>query len=175
MKEPQNVKLFVGMLAGRTALFDSVEPELEALFGEIDFVSLVWQWEHTTYYEKEMGRGLLRKFIFFRSLIPPDELPIIKQKTIAVEKKYFHGDKMRKINLDPGYLNEAKVVLASTKDYSHRLYLGKGIYGEVTLSYSKGAFRPFSYTYPDFKTEEYLIMFDKVRDTYKRIKRQQFL
>ena len=170
MKEPQNVKLFVGMLADRPALFEAVEPELKALFGEIDFVSLVWPWKHSRYYEKEMGKGLLRKFVFFRSLVHPEYLPVIKQQTVSVEKKYFHSVNMRQINLDPGYLNEAKVVLASTKDYSHRLYLGKGIYGEVSLSYRKGAFRPFPYTYPDFRTEEYLILLDRARDIYKMSK-----
>lgn len=170
MTTPQNVKLFVGMLAGKTALFEAVEPKLKALFGEIDLISPVWPWKHTNYYEKEMGKELLRRFVFFKSLIQPDELPDIKQQTIVVETQHVHSEKMRQINLDPGYLNEAKIVLATTKDYSHRLYLGKGIYGEVTLYHSKGAFRPLPYTYPDFRTEEYLILFEKARSIYKTAK-----
>jgi hypothetical protein len=169
MSEPRKVKLFTGMIAGgQTALFEAVEPELEALFGQIDLVSPVWPWNHTTFYEKELGRGLLRKFVFFKSLIHPQELPAVKLKTTGLERKYLNCEHQRQINLDPGYLNAAKVVLASTKDYSHRLYLGHGIYGEVTLAYSKGAYRPFPYTYPDFRTEEYLTFFEKARGIYKR-------
>ncbi|HLC16623.1 MAG TPA: DUF4416 family protein [Thermodesulfovibrionia bacterium] len=172
MSEPGQVKLFTGMLAAQTTLFEAVEPQLEALFGQIDLVSPVWSWNHTTYYEKELGKGLLRKFVFFKSLIHPQQLPEIKLQTIALENKYLHSEHLRLINLDPGYLNAAKVVLASTKDYSHRLYLSHGIYGEVTLAFSKSAYRPFPYTYPDFRTEEYLAFFEKARGIYKNLNKE---
>ncbi len=158
----QDVKPFVGMLSKEKQLFDEIKKKLEEFLGPTDAESPVWEWEHTDYYEKEMGKGLKRKFIFFSNLINPEILPDIKIKTTELEIEYTVNGK-RRINLDPGYIHTAKVVLSTRKDYSHRIYLRNGIYCEVTLHYLDHSFRPFPHTYPDFKSEEYIELFNKIR------------
>jgi len=165
--EPTQVKLFVGMLSNDESLFIVVEDQLREIFGDIDFESPVWTWEHTRYYSKEMGEGLKRKFIFFEKPIDPGEISDIKVQANEIEKQFLSIDGGRKINLDPGYLDSAKLVLVSTKNFSHRVYLDKGIYGEVTLIYSGDNFQPLPYTFPDYKTEDYLEVFKGARRLFK--------
>jgi len=170
---PRPVKLFIGMLSQDISLFETLKKELQNIYASLDLESPVWQWEHTDYYSKEMGEGLKRKFVFFQKLINPEAIAEIKLKTIELEREYLNDKGNRRINLDPGYLDSAKVVLVSTKDYSHRIYLGKGIYGEVTLIYSGKTYQPLPYTYPDFRTQEYFEAFKKARELYKaEIKRR---
>ncbi len=170
---PQPVKLFVGMLSQDESLLNQIEETLQRIFGRVDMASPVWQWEHTKYYSKEMGTGLKRKFIFFQKLINPETVSGIKLKTIELEKQFLNENGGRRINLDPGYIDAAKVVLVSTKDFSHRIYLGNGIYGEVTLIYSGNNYQILPYTYPDFRTEEYFEIFRKAREIYKKTKDDQ--
>jgi len=158
----QAVKPFVGMLSKEELLFDEIKKILEKFLGLIDAESPVWPWEHSDYYEKEMGKGLKRKFLFFSNLINYEKLPDIKIKTIEIEGIYSEGGK-RRINLDPGYIHPAKVVLSTRKDYSHRIYLRDGVYAEVTLYYLDHTFNPLPYTYPDFKSNEYIELFNRVR------------
>ncbi len=165
---PHPVKLFVGMISQNVSLLDVLKEELSKLFGPSDMESPVWEWDHTSYYLNEMGAGLKRQFIFFRRLINPDIISDIKLKTIELERNYLNESGGRRINLDPGYMDSAKVVLVSAKDFSHRIYLGNGIYGEVTLAYSGDSYQIFPFTYPDFKKAEYLDIFEKARVQYKR-------
>ena len=134
-------------------------------FGKIDFESPLIPFLHTDYYEEEVGRNLERKFIGFQKLISPENISRVKIVTNKIEKKLSAGDK-RQVNLDPGYISASKLVLASTKNYSHRLYLKRGIYGEVTLSYRDKNFRPLPWTYPDYKTDKYLEVFGQIRKIY---------
>ncbi len=166
---PSPVKLFVGMLSPEIGLFDICAEILSAEYGPIDYHSEIHQWRATDYYQDEMGTGILRKFIFFDRLADPATLANMKLLTNNIEARYSAagGNTVhRRINLDPGYVTEAKVVLASTKDFSHRVYLGLGIYAEVTLHYrSRGkTFLPFEHTYPDFRTKESLDMFNRARE-----------
>jgi hypothetical protein len=165
---PHPVKLFVGMLSNDESLFATVKQTLENVFGPCDLDSPLWPWEHTTYYEKEMGAGLKRRFVFFEKLIMPDAIAEIKLKTIVIEKEYLYEQGGRKINLDPGYLDSAKIVLVSTKDFSHRIYLNNGIYGEVTLIYSGKDYQTLPYTFPDFMTAEYQEVFKQAREIFKK-------
>lgn len=158
----QGVKPFVGMLSQEETLFVEIKGRLEEILGPVDAESPIWDWDHTDYYEKEMGKGLKRKFFFFSNLISPEALPDIKRKTIEIEEEYMK-DGRRRVNLDPGYIHSAKVVLSTRKDYSHRIYLSDGVYAEVTLHYLNHSFRPFPYTYPDFKSNEYIELFNKIR------------
>lgn len=182
---PKPVKLFIGMISQDISLFERLKGDLISLFGPSDMESPVWQWEHTDYYLKEMGAGLKRRFVFFQRLINPKDIVEIKLKTIEFEKQYLNENNPpsppfskegmggfkggRRINLDPGYLNSAKVVLVSAKDFSHRIYLDNGIYGEVTLIYSGNAYHTLPYTFPDFRTQEYLDIFKKARELYKTL------
>lgn len=167
---PRAVKLFVGMLAPAAEWFSRGALALEKQFGPVDFESFPRPWAHTDHYAREMGPRLWRKFVFFRDLISPESLWRIKQATNRLEREFSEnrGKALcRRLNLDPGYLAEPKVVLASTKDYSHRLYLQGGIYAEVTLLYEGGGFRSLPHTYPDYRTAEYLSLFDQVRKAYR--------
>jgi hypothetical protein len=168
LSRPHPVKLFTGLLSNDLSLLAIVKESLENLFGPADLESPVWPWEHTTYYEKEMGAGLKRCFVFFKELIMPDTIAGIKLKTIEFEKKYRSEQGGRKINIDPGYLDTAKIVLVSTKDFSHRIYLNDGIYGEVTLIYSGKDYQSLPYTFPDFRTSEYQEVFKQAREIYKK-------
>ncbi len=177
--DPKPVKLFIGMLSREIFLFDEIKERLKEIFGPVDLESPVWEWAYTDYYSEEMGSGLKRQFLFFQELINPEAISDIKIKTNELERKYLYpstsplskggqrGVGRRRINLDPGYLDSAKVVLVSTKDFSHRIYLGGGIYGEVTLIYSGKTYQILPYTYPDFRTQEYFDIFKKAREMYK--------
>jgi len=164
--EPKPVKLFVGMLAAKSEWFAAAEEALVAQFGAIDLASDEMPFGWTDYYREEMGEGLLRKFVSFDRLLPADEIAEIKRQTNAIEERLAadiaDGPK-RPVNLDPGYLSLSKVVLATTKDYSHRLYLGRGIYAEVTLHFHKGRYEPWEWTYRDYRTPEYGAFFLEMR------------
>ncbi len=171
VKKPGAVKLIIGFIFKEEKIFNQTRRLLEKKFGKIDFESQNLLFTHTNYYEKELGRNLKRSFISFKKLIPAENLPKIKITTNKFESKMSKGPS-RLINIDPGYLDLAKLVLASTKDYIHRVYLNRGIYAEVTLFYENKSFRPREWTYPDYKTSEYIAMFNQIRDIYARQSKQ---
>lgn len=169
-KSSQPVKLIVGMFSNQTELFTEIKKFLEEKFGPVDYESQILSFDNTNYYEKEMGKDLKRIFYSFEKLINPENLAEIKIFTNQIEEKFTgveRGEHLkRKINIDPGYLTLSKLVLASTKDYSHRIYLQEGIYAETTLKFEKGSFTPYEYTYPDYRTPEYINIFNQIRQIY---------
>jgi hypothetical protein len=172
-RQPLPVKLFFGMLTPEPALFDVCIKLLNSEYGCLDYQSEMWPWDKTDYYRMEMGAGILRKFIFCERLIDPALLPAIKQFTNNLENTFAlpgTDSIRRRINIDPGYLTEAKVVLATTKDFSHRIYIGSAIYAEVTLRYSlrERNYVPMDYTYPDYRSEEYVMMFNNARELLRK-------
>ncbi len=167
-RTPRPVKIFVGLLIGRPVLAEQIEPMLVDRLGPIDVRSEVLDFEYTDYYQEEMGRDLKRYFWGFRDLVSPDRLVDIKVDTNELERSALSEEGRRWANLDPGYLTRAKVVLATTKDYAHRLYLGNGIYGEVTLIYRDKRFEPLPWTYPDYRSGAYDSFFGRLRVTYMR-------
>lgn len=165
------VKLIVGIISKELTLFKRIKSILCSKYENIDLESRIMDFNHTTYYNEEMGENLKRKFLAFEKLIFPEEISNIKQSTNEIESNFLYIEGGRKINLDPGYVSDSKLVLATTKNYSHRIYLKDGIYAEVTLYYKKGSFRSFDWTYPDYRTKEYIDFFNEVRDKYmKQIK-----
>jgi hypothetical protein len=162
VREVKKAKLFVGMLSSNAALFEEIRKEL-SVFGKIDFESDIFDWDFTRFYEEEMGPGLKRKFVFFDKMIAPDEIAEVKLKTNEIEKKFAEKGS-RKINLDPGYLTQMKVVLASAKDSSHKVYIREGIYGDIALRFRNNSFEVFDYTYSDFKSKEYINLFNEMRE-----------
>ncbi|MFA5145861.1 MAG: DUF4416 family protein [Candidatus Omnitrophota bacterium] len=165
---PQKVKLVAGMISRDTALFDRVRKGMERLFrNKADFESGVFDFTQTGYYNNEMGDGLKRKFLSFAGTVALKDLYKVKLLTNALERKFSRGGN-RTVNIDPGYVDLAKLVLFSTKDYSHRLYLGGGIYAEVTLSYKDKTFQPWPWTYPDYATAGYIGTFNAIREIYKK-------
>jgi len=161
------VKLVVGMISGRTSLFAAAQRELIAHFGPVDYESALMAWEFTDYYSKEMGENLLRKFIAFERLIEPERLAEIKLCTNQLEGRFSEGGS-RRINLDPGYVDSAKLVLATTKNRDHRIYIGQGIFAEVTLHFRGKSFQGWEWTYPDYATPEYIAIFNQIRGLYRK-------
>ena len=162
---PKPVKVFVGLLITQLFILPQVYKLLEEKLGAIDLKSQLMDFNFTRYYEAEMGLELKRQFLSFHNLMSPDELVEIKLFTRELEQSLAKEGK-RLVNLDPGYLTPAKIVLASTKDFSHRLYLGQGIYGEVTLLFRHKRFEPLPWTYPDYHTEAYQRFFYELRAQY---------
>ena len=159
------VKLIVGLIFKEDSVLKDTLSLLKRKFGEIDFESKTIPFKFTGYYEKEFGNGLSRKFISFSKLIEPQNLSAIKIFTNKLEQK-FAVNKARKINIDPGYLNLAKLVLASTKDFSHRIYLNKGVFAELTLLFKDKTFKFQDWTYPDYRTSGYIEIFKQIRQIY---------
>jgi len=162
------VKLFCGMIAANEKIIVEAKDRLRKFFGEIDLESDLIPFDFTDYYRVEMGESLLRKFISFSDLIDPGRLARIKIQTNGIEKELTveMSGLRRTVNLDPGYISADKLVLATTKNFSHRIYLGEGIYAEVTLNFKKGTCVFFDWTYPDFKSGKYTPFFLKVRQNY---------
>jgi hypothetical protein len=150
-----------------TPLCDLVEVKrlMTGVLGNIDRESSVFDFTYTDYYQKEMGTGLKKLFLSFLKLINPEEIAGIKVKTNNIEERLSIKEK-RCVNLDPGYITGAKLVLASTKDFAHRIYIGKSIYGDVQLQFIRGSFRSQIWTYPDYQSNQSLEFFHEVRSIY---------
>ena len=157
------VKLIISLFTRKIELITIIEETLSKKFGSIDSSSEILNFNQTQYYQKEFGDNLKRKFISFNKLISPDKLWKIKTITNKLEEKFSKENK-RQINLDPGYITQANLILASTKEYSHRIYIKNGIYQEVTLIFKDKTFHPLPWTYPDYQTKEYIDVFIKMRD-----------
>jgi hypothetical protein len=146
-----------------------VERDLTTILGAIDARSEVLPWTVSRYYEKEMGSRLWRRFVSFAPLASPGNLAATKLQTQQVEEKFRWSGAAgpgRRVNVDPGYLEAGKVVLASTKNAAHRIYLESGIYGETTLLYYEGAYQACPHTYPDYLWPETLAFLASVRIVY---------
>ena len=134
--------------------------------GSVDLFSDSWPFTSSRYYGKEMSPTLLRQFVSLAEPGDPAELIQMKltsnQVELADAAKRSRGTN-RAINLDPGYITAAKLVLATTKDYSHRVYLGRGIYAEATLGYHAGDWQAWPWTYPDYAASTYHEFFTQVR------------
>ncbi len=131
---------------------------------KIDFQSEIFYFDFTDYYEKEFGKNILRYWISFEPNHSIEQLWKIKLLTNIIEKNLFSDKEgLRKVNIDPGYVDAAKLVLFTTKNYSHRIYLAEGIYAENTLMFFNQKFHPFNWTYPDYKLKESIDFFSTVR------------
>jgi len=170
-KPPKRVKFFVGMIAADPDLLDRAAKHVARVFGPTDLLSDTWDFDYTDYYTAEMGPDLKRRFVCLEELMYPDRLVEFKRQANELEARICDecgvDHEHRPVNLDPGYLSSANLVLASTKDYSHRIYLGRGVYAEVTLLYERGSWRTLPWTYPDYATEHYHEFFSLARERYK--------
>jgi hypothetical protein len=168
MSEPQPprpAKLVIGIFTPNKKKIDHLALELSSQFGQIDLVSSWMDFNYTSYYEPEMGSPLARRVFAFKRPIEQGELAAVKVATNQIEQAYSPGGR-REANIDPGYMLHERFVLASGKNFSHRIYIGLGIYADLTLIYQKGSFQKLAWTYPDYADEAMLKFLGQVRRKY---------
>ena len=158
-------KLVIGLIVQDRTLFEPLAVELSCDFGSVDMISCWMPFDYTDYYEPEMGSPLHRRMLIYKDLIRQDELPAIKLATNRLEQSYSRSGR-RRVNIDPGYLSYERFVLASGKNFSHRIYIGRGIYADLTLIYQRGAFVKLPWTYPDYGDKPMLEFLTQVRNKY---------
>ncbi len=164
-REPNPVKLIASIFSPKEYLIQEVINELSLRYGPVDWKSPPMFFDRTRYYEREMGWPLHRRFVSFERLISPEDLVKIKLETNDLENHYLQ-ERNRLVNIDPGYIALERLVLATGKNYVHRIYLGKGIYADLTLVFKRGSYRPLEWTYRDYADSEMIQMFNEVRQQY---------
>ena len=156
-------------------LFDQIFEGMEKIGGPVDIMSKWLDFDFTDYYYKEMGAPLFRRLVAFKPLIAQQDLAAIKLGTNEIENDYIEKDYMnpayadkglRRVNIDPGYLLPSRFVLATGKDYSHRIYIGNQIYADLTLMYTKQGFKTLEWTYPDYASPSIFQFLGQVRQKY---------
>ena len=168
MSDPQPagpVKLIVSLFSGESRLLDDAIRALSEKYGKVDFISASAPFAYTDYYTKEFGNSLIRRLVAFDRLIRPDSLPDVKLWTNSLERR-LSVEGRRRVNIDPGYIAKAHLLLATGKGYSHRPYLRDGIYADLTLIYRNKAFQSLPWTYPDYAGEEMIGMLTRIREKY---------
>ena len=164
---PPPAKLICGILAASPEWLELGREALAGRFGELDAASEPVPFAFTDYYRDEMGPSILRQFVSFRRLVHPEGLAGIKRTTNEMEARLGEGGK-RRVNLDPGCLDLSKLVLATTKDATYRVYLGEGIHAQPTLFFRDGSFRSWEWTYPDYRARSAIEFFNRARSGYRR-------
>ena len=158
-QEADEVKLICGMISTRDQWLDRAAETLSEAFGPVDLTSETMPFDMTHYYDEQMGRPLLRRFVSFARPVSPAVLADVKLRTNDIEAAFAEragkNGPRRPINLDPGYIEPSKLVLASMKNFSHRIYLGRGVYAEITLMYRKGRWEALEWTFPDYASGRY--------------------
>jgi hypothetical protein len=166
ISNPVPVLLLVAASSRHDSALAWARETIEREIGPLALVSEAFDFTETEYYAATMGAELKKQFIACERPIDPGELPRIKRQTNAWEAEYAalgRHPEPRPLNLDPGYVTAAKLVLASTKDHAHRLYLADGIYAEVTLAYRQKQWQPLDWTYPDYRRADYQAFFSACR------------
>ena len=166
IKDYPPVKYFAAVTYSSEEILEEMKDRLQELIAGIDNSSPVYSFsQFTSYYESEMGAALKKIFFTFLELKPAELLPDIKIATNQLELKYFKNAR-RQINIDPGYICAAKMILATTKDYDHRIYLNRGIFGDIHYRYRQGEFQINDWTYPDYQQPFILAFFKETREKY---------
>lgn len=167
--------LFVATFSRHSTALEWAGRLLQQEYGRIALRSQDFSFHHTRYYEQSMGPGLKKRLAVFSSLIDESELAAIKRRTGGLELQIARSSEYpeaRPVNIDPGYLTLGKLVLASTKDNAHRIYLRDGIFAEVTLRYEAGEFHPWPWTYADYREPEYCSFLKEARAVYATLLRE---
>ena len=164
-KPPDPAKLVISVFMKDRQVFDQIFDGLEQIAGPCDMISKWLDFDYTDYYYKEMGSPLYRRVIAFKPLIEQEMLASIKLATNELEKMFLDQG-CRQVNIDPGYLLSSRFVLATGKEYSHRIYIGKNIYADLTLMYTKKGFKILEWTYPDYAADAVTGFLEKVRNKY---------
>jgi hypothetical protein len=164
-QSPTPAKLIAGFFVKDRILAAEITRDLEERLGPVDMVSAWLNFDFTTYYDREMGAPLSRRLVVFKPLVEQTQLAAIKGITNRLEHQYQDQGR-RRVNIDPGYLLPERFVLATGKNFTHRIYLGQGIYADLTLIYQKGAFRTLPWTYPDYADGRMIDFLTLVRHKY---------
>jgi hypothetical protein len=162
---PQPAKLVIGFFLHEKNLGASVVEKLIQRFGDVDIVSEWMPFDQTAYYEPEMGVPLHRRMLAFETLVQQSELSQAKLITNQIEKQYAHNGK-RGVNIDPGYLLLERFVLATGKNFAHRIYIGKRIYADLTLVFRKGHFESLPWSFPDYAGARIQAFLTRAREKY---------
>lgn len=162
---PEKVKLIAAITFSDADILKKAKNKLIKLYSDIDHTLEPIRFTYTDYYKDEMGENLEKTFVSFSELIDSENLPDIKIMTNNIEEEFSENQK-RTVNIDPGYISSSKLVLATTKNYSHRIHLAKGIFGDVHLNVFKGGFKSNPWTYPDYKEDTVITFFNRVRKIY---------
>jgi hypothetical protein len=177
IRQPRPVLLFVAAFSSVENAFVWSRQRLEELFGPIELESMPFAVDaFTDYYAPTMGANLTKQFWAFRDLIDPGQLSEIKRTTNTIEDIFAATVSVatveRPLNLDPGYVDLAKLILASTKDHAHRIYLSNGVFGETTLQYTQKQWKSLPWSYPDYQSDASHDFLNRCRD-YLKQKRQE--
>jgi hypothetical protein len=168
IKQPQKILVVAGLIYIDDFQTSKVLDILSRELGDVSLQSEIIPFTHTAYYNKEMGDDLLRQWFAFGKLADPDVLIELKHRSNEIEQKFINEKGGRTVNIDPGLVTMSNFILASTKNYSHRIYIGKGIYAEVTLIYKNQKYLALEWTYPDYKEIKALDFFQKARGILKK-------
>jgi hypothetical protein len=160
-------KLIIGVIYHETAVLEQALSILTAEFGDIEAVSeeVSFSKEFSTYYDEEIGGEGLRRIYSFKELVDPSRQAEIKTRTNEIEAALADGD-ARKINLDPGFINHGRLLLATTKETGFRIPLKDGIYTELTLFWARGGWQKLPWTYRDYQSERVQKFITEVRRRY---------
>jgi hypothetical protein len=156
-----------GTITKDTLLISQLEDDLFESFGKVIFKSSVIPFDYTKYYESEMGEELQRCWLVTEQLKPLERLADIKNFARKLEEKQLNSKGHRSINIDPGFLTLSNFVLATTKNYVHRIYIKENIFAEVTLIYQNKSYQPLNWTYPDYRNA--IPFFNQVRNELYKI------
>ncbi|QDU62273.1 hypothetical protein Pan216_31400 [Planctomycetes bacterium Pan216] len=174
-QQPPRAMLVAALFSRHEELLVRARTRLADQFGPIVLEGTAFSFQQTDYYARSMGTDLRKQLVAFGSPRPVDALPKIKVATNLLEREILQPGEFpeeRPLNIDPGMADMAKLLLASTKDHVHRLYLGEGIFGEVTLHFRHGAWRAFPWTYPDYLLPEVHDFLNELREYLRRFPRE---
>lgn len=166
IKESGYAKLVVGITYSDDIVLQETIGILKERFSEIEDKSDVFDFNFTTYYEQEMGKNLKKIFVSFGEPILKDSLSEVKIFTNNIEEALM-VNRNRRANVDPSYMTDKMLVIASTKESGHRIAVGNGIYAEVALVFVNGKWMDFFFTYADYKDDLNKEFFGKVRNKIK--------
>ena len=166
LKKTEPVALVCATLARDQAILAETRDRLGARIHPLRRQGPIYSFDYTSYYEREMGPALIKQILWFEPLVDPAALPWIKHQTMELEREMAEireGRTCRRTNIDPGLVTIESLVLASTKYSGHRICIAAGLYAETTLLFRKGRYRPFEWTYPDYRTETLQTFLQEIR------------
>lgn len=166
LKDSIKVKPMAALFSADREKISSAALKLEEKLGPLDYISNEFEFNQTSYYREEMGWPLYKRFLAAERLMDPADLVDLKIWADQVESDFAGGADQRNINIDPGYICAERLVLATGKNFTHRIYLDRGVYADLTLVFEKGGFKSLPWTFPDYASVEVKQMMFDIRQKY---------